>query len=114
MFWLGKLLGAVFGFMIAGPIGAVIGLLLGHYFDLSRRGHWSFLPPPKMHTETQDIFFQATFTIMGYIAKADGRVSENEIRVATHIMQNMMLTESQRLQAINYFQQGKQANFNLD
>ncbi len=114
MFWLGKFLGAIFGYVVAGPIGLVFGLLLGHYFDISYKSHQQFYQAPKPHTHTQDIFFRATFTIMGYIAKSDGRVSENEIRVASRIMQNMMLTKQLRQQAINYFQQGKQANFVLD
>ncbi len=115
MFWLGKLLGSVFGYMIAGPLGAIVGLMLGHYFDVSRKGHWFFFPPPSyQHTQTQDIFFKATFTIMGYIAKADGRVSENEIKAATRIMQNMMLTPHLKQQAILYFRQGKLADFDLD
>lgn len=114
MFWLGKVLGSIFGFLIAGPFGAVGGLLLGHYFDLSRKGLWFFEPPPSSHTHAQDIFFRATFIIMGYIAKADGRISENEIRVATNIMQNMMLTKALRQQAIHYFNLGKRSHFNLD
>jgi DnaJ like chaperone protein len=114
MFWLGKFLGALFGYLIGGSFGAVLGLLLGHYFDVSRKELWFFNPPPRGHTHAQDIFFRATFTIMGYIAKADGRISENEIRVAQHIMQNMMLTPALRQQAIQYFQLGKQANFSLD
>lgn len=112
MFWLGKLLGAFFGFLMGGPYGAIFGFLLGHYFDLSRKGVWFFNPPPR--TQAQDIFFRATFTIMGYVAKADGRVSENEIRVAQHIMRNMMLTPEMKRQAIHHYQMGKQANFDLD
>lgn len=114
MFWLGKLLGAVFGFLVAGPFGAILGLLLGHFFDVSRKGIWLFNPPPRAHSQAQDVFFRTTFLIMGYLAKADGRVSENEIRAATRIMQNMMLTPELRQQAIEYFQQGKIASFNLD
>jgi DnaJ like chaperone protein len=118
MFWLGKLLGAIFGYMIAGPFGAVFGLIFGHYFDLSRKGHWYLSPPytrqQQQQQQPQGIFLRSTFMIMGYIAKSDGRVSENEIRAATQVMQNMMLTPNQRQQAINYFREGKQANFNLD
>lgn len=115
MFWLGKYLGAIFGYFVAGPFGAIIGLLLGHYFDLAIRN--IRLNPPSYgssHTHTQDIFFRATFTIMGYVAKADGRISENEIRAAESIMKNMMLTPELRKQAIHYFQLGKKSNFDLD
>lgn len=113
MIWIGKFLGAICGFMIAGPIGCVFGLMLGHYFDISYKGHGLFVPSPK-HTQAQDVFFKATFTIMGCIAKSDGRISENEIRVARHIMRNMMLTNALKEEAIHYFREGKQPNFGLD
>lgn len=115
MFWLGKIFGAFFGFIVAGPFGLVLGILLGHYFDVSLKG-FNLSPPPGTgnHTSAQDVFFKATFTIMGYIAKADGRVSENEIRAATTIMKNMFLNAHLKQQAMDYFRQGKLANFNLD
>jgi DnaJ like chaperone protein len=113
MSWLGKLLGAFFGFLAAGPIGAVFGIVVGHYFDLARAGH-IFIGSPQGHTQTQDIFFRATFSILGHIAKADGRVSENEIRAASRIMQNMMLTHELKRQAIHYFRMGKDESFDLD
>jgi DnaJ like chaperone protein len=113
MFWLGKLLGTVFGYMIAGPYGAAIGLMLGHYFDISRKNLWVYFLPPKQE-HTRDIFFRATFTIMGYVAKADGRVSENEIRLANRIMQNMKLSTVSRQQAIYYFRSGKKGDFDIE
>ena len=36
---------------------------------------------------TQMAFFTATFSVMGHLAKADGRVSANEIRVANSVME---------------------------
>lgn len=114
MYRLGKLLlGGLIGYLIGGPFGAIFGILIAQYLD-SHQGLWTFVSANRPHSQTQDIFFRATFTIMGYIAKADGRVSENEIRAATRIMQNMMLTPQLRQQAIHYFQQGKKADFNLD
>jgi len=113
MFWLGKLLGSIFGYMIAGPYGAIVGLVLGHYFDISFKGH-GFTPPKFQHSPHKDVFFRATFTIMGYVAKADGRVSENEINVATRIMQSLMLNANLKKEAIYYFKLGKNASFNLD
>jgi DnaJ like chaperone protein len=112
--FLGKFLGSFFGYMVAGPLGAVMGLILGHYFDLAIRSSKLIFPSQKEDPRTQAVFLRSTFTIMGYIAKLDGRVSENEIRMATHIMQTMTLTSHLRQEAINYFQQGKQAQFDLD
>lgn len=112
MFWIGKLLGAIFGFIMAGPIGAVFGIILGHYFDISRVGHWR--TNGQSHTHAQNIFFKATFLVMGHIAKADGRISEQEIRVAETIMRNMLLTPQLKQQAIHFFKEGKQRDFDLD
>ena len=51
---------------------------------------------------------------MGHIAKADGRVSENEIEMARSVMQQMRLDEQQKRTAIDLFNQGKQPDFDLD
>jgi DnaJ like chaperone protein len=59
----------------------------------------------------QAVFFTATFSIMGYLAKADGRVSEQEIHVARQIMQQMHLSDEQKKAAMNLFNEGKQADF---
>lgn len=112
MFWMGKILGALFGFLIGGPLAAVLGLILGHYFDLSLSSHWRTYGPS--HTHAQNVFFKATFSIMGHIAKADGRISEQEIRVAETIMKNMLLTPELKQQAIHFFRQGKEPQFDLD
>jgi DnaJ like chaperone protein len=114
MFWLGKILGFIFGFLIAGPLGAVLGLFLGHYFDISRRKYWYTSTTQPTHRATQEVFFKATFSIMGHIAKADGRISEEEIRAAETIMHRMLLTQPLRHQAIQMFKAGKQHDFNLD
>ena len=33
MSWWGKALGGAFGFMIGGPLGALMGIAFGHHFD---------------------------------------------------------------------------------
>ena len=64
--------------------------------------------------ELQSAFFKATFTVMGHIAKADGRVSEKEIEMAISVMQQLRLNESQRQDAIRYFNQGKSPDFDFN
>ncbi|WP_235263429.1 co-chaperone DjlA [Nitrincola sp. A-D6] len=61
----------------------------------------------------QQLFFRATFTVMGKIAKADGRVTESEIDFAREVMARMQLNEAAKQQAIQYFSQGKQADFDM-
>ena len=46
---------------------------------------------------------------MGHLAKADGRVSEDEIAAARRVMRGMKLTPEQTQAAIRLFEQGKRA-----
>jgi DnaJ like chaperone protein len=48
---------------------------------------------------------------MGYLAKADGRVSEREIAAARGVMSDLRLNSQQVQAAIDYFTAGKQGNF---
>jgi DnaJ like chaperone protein len=50
---------------------------------------------------------------MGHVAKADGHVSAQEIAAAKNIMAQMQLSAKQRKAAIQFFDQGKTADFPL-
>jgi DnaJ like chaperone protein len=63
---------------------------------------------------TRTAFFAATFAVMGHIAKADGRVSEDEIRIARSAMDRMELDPGLRRLAQDLFGQGKRPEFPLD
>ncbi len=115
MNWWGKLVGGAFGFMLGGPIGAILGAALGHQFDHGLGGIMKDESFGAGATERiQAVFFTATFSIMGYLAKADGRVSEQEIHVARQIMQQMRLSDEQKKAAMRLFNEGKQADFPFD
>ena len=129
MSWWGKALGGAFGFMLGGPLGALIGGALGHQFDKGVAGVRQ-LPPPgarpgggaaDAYTATfegperaQTAFFTAAFSVMGHIAKADGRVTPDEIRLASTAMDQLDLNEDLRRTARNLFNAGKAADFPLD
>lgn len=49
------------------------------------------------------------FLFLGYIAKAEGRVSEQDIRFAEQLIQALKLSPQQRTRAIISFQKGKNA-----
>ena len=111
--WTGKVIGAFLGYAFAGPIGAVVGLVIGQYFDVARSSQVRPMGERPRQT-AQQAFFQATFSVMGHIAKADGRISESEIRAARAAMGNMMLSEKMKKEAIKFFNLGKSPNFRLD
>lgn len=116
MSWWGKVVGGAFGFMLGGPLGALLGAVLGHQFDKGLRLQDQIGGPfrPGDQERVQMAFFTALFSTMGHVAKADGRVSENEIEMARGVMQQMRLDEQQKRAAIDLFNQGKQPEFDLD
>lgn len=115
MSWLGKVVGGAFGFMMGGPLGAILGASVGHQFDEGMHGFETDekLNPGDQH-RVQMAFFTATFSVMGHIAKADGKVSAAEINLAKRVMDQLALSEELRKTAINLFQQGKAENFPIN
>jgi DnaJ like chaperone protein len=61
----------------------------------------------------QAAFFTATFSVMGHIAKADGKVTAEEISATESIMGQMQLSALQRKAAIKLFNEGKKDGFPL-
>jgi DnaJ like chaperone protein len=113
MSWWGKALGGAFGFMIGGPLGALMGIAFGHSFDRGM-GTLGDAIPGADQERIQAAFFTATFSVMGYIAKADGRVTSDEIRLAEAVMGRLGLDEEMRSSARKLFNEGKTTGFPID
>ena len=119
MSWWGTLLGGAFGYLIGGPIGAVLGAALGRSFGralgrFERIDIGDEQPDVSMRERAQVAFFTATFGVMGQVAKADGRVSPDEIRLANQVMDELGLDLEQRRAARAIFNEGKSSRFPLD
>jgi DnaJ like chaperone protein len=113
MSWWGKALGGAFGFMIGGPLGALMGIAFGHSFDRGM-GTLEHAVPGADQERIQAAFFTATFSVMGYIAKADGRVTPDEIRLAEAVMDRLGLDAEMRSSARKLFNEGKTTGFPID
>ncbi len=111
MSWWGKVLGSAFGFALGGPLGALLGTVVGHQFD---KGLKLATGQTLDREQIQTAFFTATFSVMGRLAKANGRVSEHEISFARAVMQQMSLQPEQKRVAIDLFRQGKEDDFDLE
>ena len=70
----GSLIGGFIGFSFAGPIGALIGSVVGGKISSTRRSSFqhSFAPP-------QQVFAMALIILTAKLAKADGQVSKEEL-----------------------------------
>ena len=104
MQWTGKLIGGAVG-MALGPLGAALGVAIGHQYDLINQ---------RRSRPSGEQFFLSTFRVMGHIAKSDGRVSERDIEAARLVMRDLRLDSRQMQVAINEFTRGKQPEFDLD
>ncbi len=116
MSWWGKVLGGAFGFMLGGPLGLLIGAALGHSFDrgIDRAGEG---PPGAgfdRRERTQMAFFTATLSVMGHITKSDGRVTPDEISLATDVMRQLQLDPQMKTFAQRLFSEGKRPGFPLE
>lgn len=105
-----KWLGALIGGLIFNIPGAILGFFFGLFIDAQNK----VSPGVQSRQQNQAVFYRTVFSLMGYIAKADGRVSEAEILSAEQIMRQMGLHGKNREEAIAYFRAGAQPDFDLD
>ncbi|GLS89157.1 co-chaperone protein DjlA [Psychromonas marina] len=114
----GKILCAFFGYMLGGPIGLLFGLWLGHRFDRASARNFNIqnglFGNSATSQEKQKLFFEATFSVMGHVAKAKGQVTQTDIQVANAYMDQMRLQGEARSQAQSAFAEGKNADFPLE
>jgi len=112
--WYGKIGGGTLGLIVGGPVGALIGVLIGHQFDRGLSlGGWSS-GEQFSQAARQQTFFETTFWVMGALAKADGRVSEEEIQAARSVMHQMQLRPEDVRRAIELFNEGKQPGGDIE
>ena len=109
--WTGKLLGGVLGYMVYGAPAALLGIYIGHKFDIGMSNN---LFDPVKQQRVKKTFFKSTFAVLGHLAKADGQVSQEEIRMAQRVMAQMDLSGAMKKEAINEFNRGKSLEFDLD
>jgi DnaJ-domain-containing proteins 1 len=98
---------AFFGLIIGHLPGAITGAVIGFIFDNLR------YTQRKNATPEAGGFVGPLFTLLGAVAKSDGRVSEQEIAIAERLMTRMNLNAELRKQAVTSFNVGKQPEFDV-
>jgi len=106
----GKIIGGVLGLLVLGPIGLILGLFIGHLFDNGLMQTLKFASPQNIARIKQS-FFETTFLLSGYLAKADGHISQQEVDHTEAVIAQMGLNAEQRQRAIELFKQGCAADF---
>lgn len=106
----GKIIGGLLGLLTGGVIGAIIGLLVGHAFDRGLMKALLFASPQNIQ-RIKTSFFETTFLLSGFLAKADGRISQSEIDHTEQLIAQMGLNAAQRKEAIELFRRGAAPDF---
>lgn len=110
---MGKLIGAALGFIMAGPTGAFLGLMIGHFFDKNLEAHLhSSFSETYAHQEgaLQVAFIQSLFFSMGYVMKAEGHITPAMIQQAQAVIHALHLDLAHTKLAQSSFQLGKSAS----
>ncbi|MBW0149209.1 co-chaperone DjlA [Marinobacter arenosus] len=102
---LGGLIGYAFGKFPGFLVGAAIGAFL--FNRLKRR-----LVGKLQHIQSG--FVESVFAVMGALCKADGVVSQDEIKVAEAMFVRFRLNDTQKAKAKAAFSRGKAPDFDLD
>ena len=107
-----KFIGIIVGYIFFGFFGALFGLFVGSFFD-RMRVYGSGGMNPLQNALRQAAFLETVFISMGKLAKADGHVSQDEIDHVEQFMQKLNMTEAHRQQAIAWFKQGADTEFDI-
>lgn len=100
---------ALFGLLIGGARGLVIGALIGYG---ARFALGAVLKSGLQGVQSR--FLDVTFAVMGALSKADGIVTRDEIQAAHGVFDMLRLSSQQREQAKGSFNRGKSPDFDLD
>lgn len=106
----GGIIGGFVGFTLLGPIGALVGSVIGSRMSESRTHRRS-----PNNLDHQVAFFAALFACFAKISKADGVVSKEEVhKIEEFISKKFNLDKEQRNFAINIFQKAKDDNVSFE
>jgi len=105
----GGITGGFLGFVVLGPIGALVGSVIGSNISSSSKKR------RPNNFDQQVAFFAALFACLAKIAKADGRVDEAEVKKIEEIISSKLnLNREHRNFAINIFQKAKDDNVSFE
>jgi DnaJ like chaperone protein len=117
--WITALLGfylfnSLFAAIVGFFIGSLISLKMSGGLAGSLGGLGNMRGGHARVAQRQAIFFETVFTLMGKLAKVDGRVSEQEIAHMESFMSQLGVTAEHRKQAISYFKTGSSPDYPID
>jgi len=107
----GKIIGAVLGLVFGGPMGGVVGLIMGHIHDSKPPANFRNYNRGKnsqgvfTNSIEQSVFMTGIIVLGAKMAKADGRVSREEIATFRRVFH---ISDSDAVEVGRIFDQARQ------
>ena len=83
-----KIIGALLGFYVLGILGVLLGYIVGSFID-RYIAYGAGAVNPLTSANRQAVFIETVFLMMGKLAKADGRITQDEISHVEDFMQKL-------------------------
>ena len=104
----GKIIGGTAGFALGGPIGAIIGIMIGGSFDRKS----VFIKSKTINSQQkQNIFALSIIILSAKIAKADGKVTKDEIYA---FKEKFKIPENEMEQVGKIFNEAKKTKYGYE
>jgi DnaJ like chaperone protein len=110
---IGAVIGFVLGFVFLHNKWAALFCAIIGYFLYNRHQAGGAKISSEQLQQAQAVFFKTVFNLLGHVAKADGHISEMEVKLTEAYMDKMGLTPDHKREAIRLFKEGATADFNL-
>jgi DnaJ like chaperone protein len=113
----GKIVGAGLGWFVGGPIGALLGGIIGHYVkDAPLGAPEAISEDPELRRQRQEFFFVANLVgILSIVMKSDGEVSEGEVKTARRFFSERLGYQGESLDIVkDLLKQALEADLNLE
>ena len=102
----GKIIGGSAGFALGGPLGAIIGMMIGGSFDRSARKFSS--SSQISQKQKQNVFALSIIVLSAKIAKADGQVTKEEIH---RFKEKFKIPDEEMPEVSKIFNEAKKSSF---
>lgn len=122
MGWKGIAIGAWVGSCFGGSLGAILGAALGHQVEKKIGGSNSLGTPSSQNPYGEDgpsakarsmVFCASAAAMLAKLAKADGRVTSDEIKSVERAFERLNFQSSARAYAVDVFRRAKDDNHSI-
>lgn len=114
MTWFGKIAGGVVGGLLGGPLGMIAGAALGHVaVDKNSTQLNKQNAAMNISEQKQAVYFTTLFSLLGKMAKADGKVNREEGEALKTFLNKINMPAPQRKFAIQLFNEAKDSSHSV-